>query len=158
MVTHAEGTQLSGELSLTQKSDLAAPCWCCSGTQLCPTLFDPVDCSTAGFPVHRSLLEFAYALSWSLLTLSPGVCLNSSLLSWCCLPTISSCVAPYSSCPQSFPASESFPMSQLFESGGQRTGASASVLPINIQGFPPSICGEVIGSDALILGVPFRHG
>ena len=108
---------------------------------------------TAAQPASLSI-----ALSWSLLTLSPGVCLNSSLLSWFCLPTISSCVAPYSSCPQSFPASESFPTSQLFESGGQRTGASASVLPINIQGFPPSICGEVIGSDALILGVPFRHG
>ena len=93
MVTHAEGTQLSGELSLTQKSDLAAPCWCCSGTQLCPTLFDPVDCSTAGFPVHRSLLEFAYALSWSLLKLiSVELVLPSNHLILCCslllLPSI----------------------------------------------------------------------
>ena len=46
--------------------------------------------------------------------------------SWWCHPTISSSVVPFSSCPQSFPASGSFPMNRLFESGGQSTGASAS--------------------------------
>ena len=53
--------------------------------------------------------------------------------------TISSSVIPFSSCLQSFPASGSFPMSQFFESGGQRIGASAlaSVLPMNIQGWYP---------------------
>ena len=57
---------------------------------------------------------------------------NSCPLSlWC--PPISSSVSPFSSCPQSFPASGSFPMSQLFTSGGQSSGASASVLPTNIQ-------------------------
>ena len=43
-------------------------------------------------------------------------------------------VVPFSSCPQSFPASGSFPMSQLFTPGGQGVGASASILPMNIQG------------------------
>ena len=56
-------------------------------------------------------------------------------LSWWCHPTISSSVASFSSCPQSFPASRSFPMSQLFASGGKRIGASASVLPKSIQGW-----------------------
>ena len=67
--------------------------------------------------------------------LSPGVCSNSCPLSQWCHPTISSSVAPFSSCPQSFPESGSFPMSWLFESGSQIIGdsASASVLPMNIQ-------------------------
>ena len=64
---------------------------------------------------------------------SPGVCSNSHPLSWWCHPTISSSAAPFC-CPQSFPASGSFPMSWLFTSGGQSMGASASVLPVNMQG------------------------
>ena len=59
-------------------------------------------------------------------SLSPGVCSSSCPLGWWCHPTISSSVAPFSSCPQSFPASRSFPMSWLFTSGGQNIGASAS--------------------------------
>ena len=57
---------------------------------------------------------------------------------WCC-PNISSSVVPFASCPQSFPASGSFPVSQLFSSGDQRFGASSSssVLPMNIQGWFP---------------------
>ena len=51
-------------------------------------------------------------------SLSPRVCSNSCPLSWWCYPTSSSSVAPFLSCPPSFPVSESFPMSQLFESGG----------------------------------------
>ena len=72
-------------------------------------------------------------------SLSPGACSNSCPLSRWCHPTISSSVAPISSCPQSFPASGTFPMSQLFKSGGQSIGASASpsVLPMNIQGWIP---------------------
>ena len=54
------------------------------------------------------------------LSLSPGSCTNSCPLSWWCHPTNSSSVAPFSSCPQSFPASGSFPMGRHFESGGQR--------------------------------------
>ena len=57
-----------------------------------------------------------------------------------CHPAISASVVPFSSCPQSLPASESFPMSQLFAWGGQSTGASAlaSILPKNTQGWSPS--------------------
>ena len=64
---------------------------------------------------------------------------NSCALSRWCFPTISSSVIPFSSHLQSFPASESFPMSQFFTSGGQRIGASASasVLPMNIQNWFP---------------------
>ena len=69
--------------------------------------------------------------------LSPRVCSNSCPLSWWCQPTISSSVVPFSSFPQSSPTSGSFPMTWLFESGGQSIGASASVLPVNIQGWFP---------------------
>ena len=67
----------------------------------------------------------------------PRVHPNPCPLSWWCHPTISSSVIPFSSCPQSFPASRSFQMSQLFTSGGQSIGvsASASVLPMNTQGW-----------------------
>ena len=71
-------------------------------------------------------------------SLSPRVCSNSGPLSQWCHPTISCSITPFS-CPQSFPASGSFPMSLLFASGGQRIGASASapVLPMNIQDWSP---------------------
>ena len=83
-----------------------------------------MDCSMPGFPVHRQLLEHTQ---------------TQCLLSRWCHPTISSSVIPFSSCPQSFPASGSFPMTQFFESGGQSIGVSASalVLPMNIQGWFP---------------------
>ena len=71
-------------------------------------------------------------------SLSPRVCSNSCPLSWQCCLTISSSVKPFSSCPQSFPASESFLMTlQLFTSGDQiiRALASVSILPMNIQGW-----------------------
>ena len=66
---------------------------------------------------------------------TPRAYSNSCPLSWRCHPAISSPVVPFSSCPQSLPASGSFPMSQLFASGGQSIGvsASASVLPMNTQ-------------------------
>ena len=70
---------------------------------------------------------------------TPGVYSNSCPSSQWCHPTILSSVIPFSSCLQSFAASGSFPMSQLFESGGQSIGvsASASVLPMNIQDWFP---------------------
>ena len=70
---------------------------------------------------------------------TPGVYPNSCPLSQRCHPTISSSVVPFSSCPQSFLASGSFPMSQLFASGSQSIGvsASASVLPMNTQDCSP---------------------
>ena len=66
---------------------------CCSVTQSCPTLCDPIDCSTPGLPVHHQLLEFTH----------------SCPLSWWCHPIISSSVARFSSSFQSFPASGSLP-------------------------------------------------
>ena len=70
---------------------------------------------------------------------APGVHPNPCPSSWWCHQTISSSVVPFSSCPQSFPASGSFSMSQLFASGGQSIGASAStsVLPVNTQDWSP---------------------
>ena len=70
---------------------------------------------------------------------SPGVCSDTCPLNWWCHSTISSSVTSFSSCLQSFPASGFFPMSQLFTSGGQSIGASASasVLPTKIQGWFP---------------------
>ena len=69
----------------------------------------------------------------SLSITNSGVYSNSCLLSQWCHPIISSSVVPFSTCPQSFPASESFQMSQLFASGGRSIGVSdsASVLPVN---------------------------
>ena len=78
-------------------------------------------------------------------SLFPEVSSNSCPLSQWCLPTISSSVTPFS-CPQSFPASGSFPMSQLFTSGHQRLEIQllASVLPVNIQGcFPFGLTGLI---------------
>ena len=79
-------------------------------------------------------------------SLSPWDCSNSCPSSWWHHPTISSSVNPFASCHQSLPASGSFPMSQLFASGGQRIGASAlaSVLAMNIQGwFPLGLTGWI---------------
>ena len=77
---------------------------------------------------------------------TPGACSNSCPWSQWCHPTILSSVVLFSYCLQSFSASGSFPMSQLFVSGGQITGASvsASVLPVNIQGsFPLGLTGLI---------------
>ena len=79
---------------------------------------------------------------------SPGVHSDLCPLSWWCHPTISSSVIPSSSCPQSSPASGSFPFSWLFPPGSQRTRASASalasVLPMNIQRcFPLGLTGLI---------------
>ena len=86
-----------------------------SVTQSCPTFCDPMVYSMPDFSVHHQLPEFIQT-RW-------------------CHATISSSVVPYSSCPQSFPASGSFQMSQLFAAGGQsiRASASTSVLPMNTQ-------------------------
>ena len=70
---------------------------------------------------------------------TPRACSNSCPSSQWCLPTISSSVVPFSSCLQSFVVSGSFPLSQIFASGGQSIGASASasVPPVNIQDWYP---------------------
>ena len=95
----------------------------CSAAQLCLTQCNPMNCST-----HQASLCFTVSQSS-----------NSCPLSRWCHPTISSSVTPFSSCPQSFPASVSFPMSQLFASDGQSIGVSAStsVIPMNIQDWSP---------------------
>ena len=77
-------------------------------------------------------------------SLSPRVCTNLCPLSQWCDPTFSFSATPFSICPQSFPASGSFPMCHLFASGGQSIGASASVLPMSIQGwFPLGLTGLI---------------
>ena len=83
---------------------------------------------------------------------TPRACSNSRSLSWWCHPTLPSSVVPFSSCLQSFPASESFLIIRLFASGGQSIGASASatVLPINIQDwFPKYIASYVFLTKSL---------
>ena len=94
---------------------------CCSTTKRCPTLCHPMDYSTPDSPfftVSQSLVKF--------------------MSEWC-HPNSSSSVGPFSSCPQSFPASGYFPMSWLLTSNGQSIGASASasVLPMNSQDWCP---------------------
>ena len=75
---------------------------------------------------------------------TPGSYSNPCPLSWWCHPTISFSVIPFSSCLQHFPTSSSFPMSQLFASGGRSIGASASVLLMNIQDwFPLGLTGLI---------------
>ena len=87
------------------------------------TLYDSMDCSMSGFPVFHCL----------------RVCSDSCPQSPWCHPNNLSSVVPFCSCPQSFPTSGSFPMSQLFSSSGQSIGASASatVLPMNTQDWSP---------------------
>ena len=94
-----------------------------SVTQLCLTLCNPMDCSTPGLPVHQQLPVFTQIhVHW----------VGDH-------PTISSSVIPFFHCLQSFPASGSFSMSQLFISCGQSIGVSAlaSVLPKNFQDWFP---------------------
>ena len=98
-------------LEISQSDHSLSRVWLCS----------PMDCSMPAFPVHHQLLEFTQ-------TRVHRVCP--------CHPTISSSVVPFSSCPQSLPASWSFLMSQLFSWGSQSSievSASATVLPMNIQ-------------------------
>ena len=91
-------------------------------------------------------------------SLSLRACSNSCPLSRGCHPTIASSVLPFSSCPQSFPASGSFPMSQFFTSGGQSIGASASsALSMNIQvWFPLGLTG-LISVQSKELSSLLRH-
>ena len=91
---------------------------------------------------------------------SPQVCSDSCPLSQWCHPTISSFVVPFSSCLQSFPTSGSFPMSQLFASDGQSTGASAlaSVLPMNIEvWFPLGLTGLISLSSKVLKSLLQHH-
>ena len=96
-----------------------------SVAQSCPTLCDPMNRSTPGLPVHHQLLAFTQTLVHRVSdAIQPSHPLSS----------------PFSSCPQSLPASKSFPVSQLFAWGGQSTAVSAlaSFLPKKSQGWSPS--------------------
>ena len=95
---------------------------CCSVAKLCPTLCDPMDCSTPGFPVLHYLPEFAQThMHWVSDAIQPSH------------PLLLSSPSAFSL----FPTSGSFLMTQLFASGGQSVGASASasIPPISIQGW-----------------------
>ena len=94
--------------------------------QSCPTLCDPMNHSTPDLPVLHQLPEFTQSH------------VHRVSDEWC-HPAISSSVVPFSSCPQSLPASESFPMRQLFTWDGQNTGISAlgSFLPKKSQDWSP---------------------
>ena len=92
-------------------------CCCCSVTQSCPSLCDPVDCSTAGLSIPHHLPKFTQIHVYYIGD-----------------PAISS-FDTFFFCPLSFPASGTFPMSHLFTSDDWNSGASASVLPMSIQGW-----------------------
>ena len=113
---------------------LASPIWIISSVQFSSVQFSHSVMSNSLRP-HES--QHARPLCPSP---TPGVHSDSRPLSQWCHPAISSPVVPFSSCPQSLPASESFPMSQLFIWGGQSTGVSAlaSFLPKKSQGWSPS--------------------
>ena len=105
---------LCASLSVFQFSSVA---------QSCPTPCDPINRSTPGLPVHHQLPKFTQThVHWVSDAIQPF-----------------HPVVPFSSCPQCLPASGSFPMSQLFTSGGQSIGVSAlaSVLPKNTQDWSP---------------------
>ena len=94
-------------------------CFCCSVAQSCRTLCNPMDCRMLGFPVFHYLPECGQTHDY---WVGDAIQLSHPLLS------------PFFSCPQSFPASRTFPVSWLFASGGQSIGASASssLLAMNI--------------------------
>ena len=114
--------QLSSSSSSSGLKEHESEIICCSVTQSCPAVCNPVNCSVPGFPVHQ-LLEFTQThFHWVSDAIQPS------------LPLV-----PFSSCLQSFPASGSFPVSQFFPSGDQSIGvsASASILPMNTQDWFP---------------------
>ena len=114
-----------------------------SVAQSCPTLCNPTDCSMPGLPVHHQLLELT----------------QTSLSRWC-HPTISSSVVPFSSWLQSFSASGSFQMSELFASDGQSIGVSASpsVLPMNIQDWFPFDWFDLLAVQGTLKSFLQYHG
>jgi len=116
--------ELTGGFFITEPSGKDNSASVSSVAHLGPTLCDPMDCSTQGLPCPSTTL---------------GAYSNSCPLSWWCHATIPSSVIPFSSHLQSFPASDSFQISQFFTSGSQSIGvlASESVLPMNIQDWFP---------------------
>ena len=128
-----EHTELSGwSLMLkNQYTDIIniMYCCCCLVTKSCQTVSNPMNCSSPCFPVLHDFLESAQTyLHW----------VGNAV-------QLSHCLFPASPPGFSLPEHQSYPISWLFTSGGQSIGASASVLPINIQGWFP------LGSTSLIL-------
>ena len=125
-------SQAAARLSIA--ASISLPWWrCCSVGQLCLTLCNPMDCSMPGLPVPHHLQEFALVhvhytddaiLSWVFCLDSTSISSSDTLISFCL---------------QSFPSSGTFPMSCLFASDDQNTGASSAalVLPVTIQGWSP---------------------
>ena len=103
---------------------------------------DQISCSVLSYSLRPHESQHARPPCPSLI---PGVHSDSRPSSQWCHPAISSSVVPFSSCPQSLPASESFPMSHLFAWGGQSTGVSAlaSFLPKKSQGWSPEWTGWI---------------
>ena len=135
-------------ISLTK----AWACDPCLGRRVLYHWLDHLGSPSSRFVVVQSLSHvWLFATPWTQQTRLPcpsssQVCSTSSPLSRWCHPTISSSVFPFSSCLQSFQVSGSFPMSQLFSSGGQSSGvsASATALSMNIQGwFPLGLTGWI---------------
>ena len=153
---HTENRVLGGKVYTGNESAVhtywGSPCWACIEGHRLRVL------PTWSFPVLNALklqfllesVQFSHSVVSNSLwphesqhsrpsspSPSPGVHSDSRPSSRWCHPAISSSVVPFSSCPQSLPASESFPMSQLFAWGGQSTGVSAlaSLLPKNTQGW-----------------------
>jgi len=139
-------------LGSTEKDDIYfKPYQFSSVAQSCPTLCNRMNNSTPDLPVYNQLPEFTQTHV-------------HRVHGWCCHPVISSSVVPFSSCPQSLPASGSFPMSQLFTWGGQSTGVSAlaSFLPKNTQDWSPlgCTCWISLQSKGIIpydLAIPLLH-
>ena len=119
----------TGKVEYCKHSLLTHCWWWCSLTKSCPAIWNPMDCSTPGSSVLRYLPEFAQThIHWVSDVIQP-----------------SQPVTHFSFCSQSSPASGSFPKSQLLASGkSSRASASASVLPVNIQGwFPLGLTGLI---------------
>ena len=117
-------------------------------TSICMT--EQLNWTELNTPFQRDSVQFSYSVVSNSLwphglqhtrlpcsSPTPSTNSNSCLSSRWCHPTISSSVVTFSSCLHSFPASGYFPMSQFFTSGGQNIGASASVLPVNVQDWFP---------------------
>ena len=131
LLEHREGWRReSGALSVILAS--AQTCWQCSQLWACQMGSVQFSCSVVSDSLWPHELQHARLPCPSP---TPRVHPNPCPLCWWCHPSISSSVIPFSFCPQSFPASGSFQMSQLFASGGQSIGVSAStsVLPMNTQ-------------------------
>ena len=134
--TRKSQTRLSDQITTMYKikAYVCVMCICCSVAQSCPRLCDLMDCNRPDFPVLHYLPEF-----------------SQTHVHWC-HPTMATWAVSFSSCPQSFPAWRPFPVNQLFTSGGQSVGtsASASVLPMNIQGwFPLGLTDLILLSKGL---------